>query len=50
MFAPTDDAFAALPDGLVDALLLPENEDALTADPHLPRARRRSAVVGRRRR
>ena len=31
VFAPTDEAFAALPDGLVDALLLPENEAALTA-------------------
>ena len=31
VFAPTDDAFAALPEGLVDALLLPENADALTA-------------------
>jgi transforming growth factor-beta-induced protein len=31
VFAPTDEAFAALPDGLVDALLLPENKDALTA-------------------
>lgn len=31
VFAPTDDAFAALPDGLVDALLLPENKAALTA-------------------
>jgi transforming growth factor-beta-induced protein len=31
VFAPTDDAFAALPAGLVDALLLPENNDALTA-------------------
>ena len=30
VFAPTDDAFAALPDGLVDALLLPENKDTLT--------------------
>jgi uncharacterized surface protein with fasciclin (FAS1) repeats len=30
VFAPTDEAFAALPDGLVDALLLPENVDVLT--------------------
>jgi len=29
VFAPTDEAFAALPPGLVDALLLPENKDAL---------------------
>ena len=31
VLAPTDDAFAALPDGLVDCLLLPESKDALTA-------------------
>jgi uncharacterized surface protein with fasciclin (FAS1) repeats len=29
VFAPTDDAFLALPDGLLDALLLPENKDTL---------------------
>ena len=30
VFAPTDDAFEALPEGLLAALLLPENKDALT--------------------
>ena len=30
VFAPTDEAFAALPAGVLDALLLPENKDALT--------------------
>lgn len=29
VFAPTDDAFQALPDGLLDALLLPENKETL---------------------
>lgn len=31
VFAPTDDAFAALPDGTVERLLKPENRDALAA-------------------
>ena len=31
VFAPTDDAFAALPAGTVESLLLPENKDQLTA-------------------
>lgn len=29
VFAPTDDAFAALPDGTVESLRLPENKDQL---------------------
>jgi len=29
VFAPTDEAFAALPEGTVEALLLPENKDQL---------------------
>lgn len=31
VFAPTDDAFAALPEGTVEILLLPENKDQLVA-------------------
>jgi len=31
VFAPTDDAFAALPKGTVESLLLPENKDRLVA-------------------
>jgi uncharacterized surface protein with fasciclin (FAS1) repeats len=31
VFAPSDDAFAALPEGTVEDLLLPENQDQLVA-------------------
>lgn len=39
VFAPTDEAFAALPEGTVESLLLPENKDqlvALNAPQHRP--------------
>ena len=31
VFAPTDEAFAKLPEGTIESLLLPENKDQLTA-------------------
>lgn len=31
VFAPTDEAFAALPEGTVESLLMPENKDQLAA-------------------
>ncbi len=30
VFAPTDEAFAALPEGIVEALTMPENQETLT--------------------
>ncbi|KIT14994.1 fasciclin domain-containing protein [Jannaschia aquimarina] len=51
VFAPTDDAFAALPAGTVDSLLLPENRDQLTSilTYHVaPGLYPASAIVGRR--
>ena len=50
VFAPTDDAFAALPDGTVESLLLEENRDQLVAilTYHvLPRELRSTDLPGR---
>ena len=50
VFAPTDEAFAALPDGTVDSLLLEENRDQLVAilTYHvLPRELRSTDLPGR---
>ena len=50
VFAPTDEAFAALPDGTVDSLLLEENRDQLVAilSYHvLPRELRSTDLPGR---
>ena len=44
VFAPTNDAFAALPAGTVETLLKPENKDQLVEDPDLPRGGRRRDV------
>ena len=41
VFAPTDEAFAALPEGTVAELLKPEQRSA-DSDPDLPRGRRKS--------
>ena len=37
VFAPTDEAFAKLPEGTVETLLQPENKDQLSRHSHLPR-------------
>ena len=37
VFAPTDDAFAKLPEGTVEEFLKPENRDQLTSNPDVPR-------------
>ena len=37
VFAPTDDAFAKLPEGTLEDLLKPENKDKLIANPQVPR-------------
>ena len=44
VFAPTNEAFAALPDGTVDDLLKPENKDKLTS---ILSCRARQSDVGR---
>ncbi len=42
VFAPVNAAFGMLPAGTVDTLLKPENKDALTERPHLPRGPRQA--------
>ena len=44
VFAPTNEAFAALPAGTVETLLKPENKDKLGDNPCLPRGRCRCNV------
>ena len=49
VFAPTDEAFAKLPEGTVETLLKPENKAAAGQRPHLPRrARQGHRRAGRR--
>ena len=49
VFAPTNEAFAALPDGTVDTLLKPENKDQLTKilTCHVVAADAMSAAIGK---
>ena len=44
VFAPTNEAFAALPAGTVEMLLKPENKDNAHQDPDLPCGGRRSLL------
>ena len=45
IFAPVNDAFAAIPADQLEAVLA--DNDLLTIDPHLPRRRRREDELGR---